>query len=370
MEFKALLSKSILLDKSIQFFLNLFSKIFRVIFSKNHVNNGRIAIISLHKIGDSIFTLPAIKAIRDSYGSEKIFLIVYTETKIIFKDLVHEQNIISLDKKEFLFQNRIATRKARRTIDSINPEILIDLTGSITSASLIFKSRANKIIGMNDEYFESIYSDFIPIRNKPHLIERYSEVAELFLHKKVDRNSFEYPINYKRDGRILVHPFAGWTAKEWGLKKYISLTERLSKNYLTSLICQKGEIKNEIIEYLIDNNINLIQTTTLEELISEIKKCSMFIGNDSGPIYLASYFGKPTFSIYGPTNLDYSKPFGKFHRQVNKKLKCSPISSQYCYLSAGRECPSNECMVLLDEEYIFQEINNFINELDIQTVKK
>jgi ADP-heptose:LPS heptosyltransferase len=250
-------------------------------------------------------------------------------------------------------------------IREINPEIIIDLTGTILSASLIFNSSAKNIIGLNEKYFRNVYSDFIPIRKKPHLIERYCDVAELILKEKVDKNYFEYPINFDRDGVILIHPFAGWTAKEWGLKKYISITERLSKNYSTSLICQKGDLKNEIIDYLKKSNIKLIQTISLEELINEIEKCSLFIGNDSGPLYLAAINGKPTFTIYGPTNQDYSKPFGKFHKQINKKLRCSPISDQYCFLSAGRECPSNECMVLLNEDYIYEEIIKLINELEI-----
>lgn len=369
MEFKPILYKYNILDKSIELILNLFGKFARMIYSKNSDAAENVAIISLHKIGDSVFTIPAIKAITDSYDSQKIFLIAYTETKIIFKDLVQEQNITTLDKKEFLFHNRIATRKARKIIDDIKPKIIIDLTGSITSASLIYKSSAYKIFGMNEKYFKSIYSDFTEIRKKPHLIERYCEVAELFLNKKVDRNSFEYPIKFQKDGAILVHPFAGWTAKEWGLKRYINLTERLIKNYDASLIFQNGEIKNEIIDYLIVNNVKFIQTNSLEELISEIKKCSLFIGNDSGPLYLASYLGKPTFTIYGPTNPDYSKPFGNFHQQIKKSLKCSPTENQYCELEAGRNCPSNECMFLLNGDIVTTKILEFISVLNISNKK-
>ena len=31
-----------------------------------------------------------------------------------------------------------------------------------------------------------------------------------------------------------------------------------------------------------------------------MKKCSVFIGNDSGPVQIASLLGKPTFTIYSP----------------------------------------------------------------------
>ena len=369
MEFKPIISKLIFLDKFLHFALNLFFKFVRIIYTQHQVDNGRLVIISLHKIGDSVFTIPAIKAIISINDPNQIFLIAYNETKIIFNGLLNEQNIITLDKKEFLFENRIATGKARKIINDITPEILIDLTGSITSASLIFKSRVNKIIGMNEKYFKSIYSDFTEIRSNPHLIERYCEVAELYLKKKINRNSFEYPINYEKDGVILVHPFAGWTAKEWGLKKYITLTKRLIKNYNASLIFQKNEINKEVTDYLSKNNINFIQTNSLEELIAEIKKCSLFIGNDSGPLYLASYFGKPTFTIYGPTNPDYSKPFGNFHYQIRKILKCSPLKTQYCYLEAGRKCPSNECMYLLTEDIVSEEVLWFIFNLKISNKK-
>lgn len=349
----------------LQLTLDAFLKFIRIIFSKDGNNNGNLLIISLHKIGDSVFTIPAIKEIINSHKYEQIFLVVYSETKIIFNEVLNVQNIVTLNKRDFLFGNRIATSNARRIIKKNNPGILIDLTGTITSASLIFNLSTKQIIGMNDVYFKNIYSDFIEKGVKPHLVDRYCDVAELFTKKIRDKYSFEYPINYINNGIILIHPFAGWPAKEWGLNKYIALTERLIKNFDTSLIFQKGEFKEEQIEYLQENNIKFLQTNSLEELIYEIKKCALFIGNDSGPLYLASYFGKPTFTVYGPTNPDYSKPFGNFHQQIRKILKCSPFETQYCYLEAGRKCPSNECMFLLDLVTVENRVLEFIDKLKI-----
>lgn len=365
MEIKPILSKSVFVDKLLEIILNLFWKIIRKIYSNEEKDNNRILIISLHKIGDSIFTLPAIKAIRDNCDPNQIYLLVYSNTQIIFKDLVRAQNVFTVDQNEFKFENRIATSKARKIIRNVNPEILIDLTGSVTSASLIFNSKAKRIIGINEKYYKNIYSEYIEIRRTPHLIEKYCDAAELFLNKKINKEYFEYPINYKNDGIILIHPFAGWAAKQWGLKKYISLTERLSLRFNTALIFPKNEIAIDIIDYLKLSNIKFIETNSLEELISKIQRCSLFIGNDSGPLYLANYFGKPTFTIYGPTNPDYSKPFGNFHHKIKKNLKCSPIETQYCFLSAGRTCPSNECMHLLDESFVEEEVFNFISQLKL-----
>ncbi len=367
MELSEVIKKNSLADNLLYKLLNTFFYLIRLFTKHNSQSNNKILLISLHKIGDSIFTIPAIKAIRDSSDPNQICLLVYTDTRIIFKDVVIDQNIFTVDKNEFKLGNRFATQKARKLIKEIDPGIVIDLTGSITSASLIFNSKAKRIIGINEKYFKNIYSDFTEVRITPHLVERYCYAAELFLNKKIDRRSFEYPTNYKNNGVILIHPFAGWAAKEWGLRKYISLTEELGLKLNTALIFPKNEVAADVIDYFKLNKIKFIETKSLEELISEIKNCSMFIGNDSGPIYLANYFGKPTFTIYGPTNPDYSKPFGNFHQEIKKNLKCSPIETQYCFLSAGRKCPSNECMKMLDVESVAKQVSDFIISLNIET---
>ncbi len=365
MELKKIFSKIKLFNRLFQVFLSIFLKAVRILYSHDKINQGRILIISLHKIGDSVFTIPAINSILNEHEKRQVFIMVFEGNKIIYKELFEEQNIFSLNKSNFLFENRIANHLVRKIVKEINPEFLIDLTGTITSASLIFSSSAKKIFGMNDNYFKNVYTDFIRVRKTPHLIEKYSDVAELFLKKKINKSLFEYPINYEKDGLILVHPFAGWAAKEWGLKKSIELVERLRKNFNVSLIFQNDEIEEDVVEYLSVKKINFIQTNDLEELISEIKKCSLFIGNDSGPLYLANYYGKPTFTIYGPTNPEYSKPFGNFHRQIRKILKCTPFDTQYCYLDAGLKCPSNECMNLLDVDIVTNKILEFIIDLEI-----
>ncbi len=367
MELSEVIKKNSIADNLLNKLLDTFFYLVRIFTKHNSQSNNKILLFSLHKIGDSIFTIPAIKAIKESYDPDQICLMVYSDSKIIFKDVINDQNIYAIDKKEFKFGNRIATQKARKLIKEINPGIVIDLTGSITSAFLIFNSKAKRIIGINEKYFKGIYSNFTGIRSKPHLIERYCDAAELFLNKKIDRNSFEYPISYQKDGTILVHPFAGWAAKEWGLRKYISLTESLNLKYRTTLIFPKNEVASDVIDYFKLNKIQFIETNSLEELINEIQKCSLFIGNDSGPLYLANYFGKPSFTIYGPTNPDYSKPFGNFHQEIKKNLKCSPIETQYCFLSAGRRCPSNECMKMLDEESVAEQVSDFIITLNIET---
>jgi len=102
----------------------------------------------------------------------------------------------------------------------------------------------------------------------------------------------------------------------------------------------------------------------VENLIEHINSCSIFIGNDSGPIYIASLLGKPTITIYGPTNPEYSRPIGEHHHVIANTIKCSPEKNkQYCFTTAGMfGCPSFECMNLLNVDEVYNNVAPLIKE--------
>jgi ADP-heptose:LPS heptosyltransferase len=362
MELLKAINKSRLLEKIITILSNILFRIFRGLSVKFTRFPDRVLIISLHKIGDSIFTFPAIASLIEFYKKE-VYLLSFISTKIIYSNILPDNFIITVEENDLKFGNRVATSKARKIIKKINPSVVVDLTGSITSASLIFNCHASKIYGMNEKYFKNIYTRFIDIRRSPHLIQRYTEVAYLVTNKKSCISNFPNLVEKVKTDSILIHPYAGWKAKEWGVRKFIALSEMISAKFNAKLIFKKGEMPEDIKESIIFDNINFIETNSLNELVTEIKKCTLFVGNDSGPLYLAAYFGKPTFTIYGPTNPDYSKPLGKYHSHVRKELRCSPYQEQYCFLSAGRDCPNNICMQLLEVNTVSNEISNFIEKL-------
>jgi heptosyltransferase-2 len=267
-------------------------------------------------------------------------------------------------REDYYFGERIAKSKIRKRLKSLYPEIIIDITGTMMSASLIFSSRARKIIGMNRNQFKAIYDSFITSRTIPHLTNMYLDVVNMVVTFKVEENTNYFENKITIDGKILVQPKAGWDAKEWNLNKFIKLAEKLNMLQETCFIIPANSIPSDIVYELSKKEIDVIQTNSLEGLIEHIKHCFVFIGNDSGPLYIASLLGKPTFTIYGPTNYEYSLPFGNNHEFISKKLKCSPKENeQYCFTTAGIDgCPSFECMNLLEMDEVYNSISNFIND--------
>jgi ADP-heptose:LPS heptosyltransferase len=316
-------------------------------------------------LGDTVFCIPAIKGIYDCYNEYEIFVLCYSESKDILEMDFESENIITIEKKDFLLQRRIAKKICRKTVNDLKPEIIFDLTGDPASASLILTSKAREVIGTNLQYFQKFYTSFVTVRTKPHYMDIYLDVLRT-VKPDYDKYSYQFESNYNPKDKIVIHPFAIRKAKEWNLKKYIKLAERLSSNYDVCLIAPPNFIEEEVIHEIKQLKIDVKVTKSIVELISLIKEASLFISNDSGPTYIASMMGKPTFIIYGPTNPKFSLPFGINHKYYKKELSCSAKEEKICLTLGGINCPSYECLNLITVDEIEDSINNFIRLLGIE----
>jgi len=360
--FTDLINRNKIVSLIINSLFNLFFSVVR--YGNKLIKNedGPLVIISLHRLGDTIFTIPAIRQIHKRYG-KKIIILCFPESVPIYRIEFDDVQVCPVKHEEFLFGQRFAKHSAKSKLRNLKPEILLDLTGSMISASMIYNIKAKQIIGINRKHFSSIYDHLIAVREEPKLIDMYldaiSPLIEIF--SRTDSKKQKKLINPV--GRILIHPFAGWKEKEWNLKSIITLASKLNKNYPVSLITQNNQLSYDVINELDNLNIELIQTNSVDELIKAIIDCSLFIGNDSGPVNIANFLGKPTFSIYGATNPDYTASEEDHQRYIQKKLDCSARQNEkYCTIGVGKyDCPGIQCMNLLTVDEVYNNITPLID---------
>ena len=81
--------------------------------------------------------------------------------------------------------------------------------------------------------------------------------------------------------------------------------------------------------------VNLAGKTTLREMAAFLKRCILFIGNDSGPLHVATAAGIPVIGFYGPGEYHRFKPWGMNHEAFRLGLSCSPCS-QNCLFREPR----------------------------------
>jgi ADP-heptose:LPS heptosyltransferase len=282
----------------------------------------------------------------------------------LFNGIIEKNKLVVIDPKEFFLGNRLSKNNGRKLIKQIEPNTVIDLSGNMASASLIFTSGAVKIIGLRSEHslplIYELYDMSTKIRREPHLMDMYLDVVELIKPISRDHTHYEFPIKSTDSNIALIHPNAGWKAKEWGIDNFLELGKKLKSHFDVRFISENC-FHPLIEEKLKNEGFGIIITKNLNDLILHINDAFILISNDTGPVHVAAFLGIPTFTIFGPTNPDFCKPIGSRHFAFQKKIECSPVYENYCNKYGGYYCEHNKCMTSISNEDVYHSILNFID---------
>ena len=146
-------------------------------------------------------------------------------------------------------------------------------------------------------------------------------------------------------------------AKRWLPERFAEVTERLCRTMRESreqqvsvvIFGAKGEerLGQEIAARLSSRSLVLSGTTTIRELMAAVKRCTVLLTNDTGPMHIASAFQVPVVAIFGPTDWRTTSPFGSAHAIVREPVDCAP-----CLL---RECPiDHRCMTRVSVDQVYE----------------
>ncbi len=327
-----------------------------------YVRSEEILIISLHRLGDSILTLHAIKELKNLHPGQRFRILTFKEFHFIYSTIFDGDDILTCSSRDFFFGQRLARLSLILRLREHQFREVIDISGDTHTASLITFMRVSKRFGISKYHFKNIYDKAADVRTGPHLADIYYDAVESRFPLLRERNYEPFPLRVQPGGAIILAPFASWPEKEWGLRNFSELAARLSAKYPVKLVIEKGKLSDDIIQGFRSAGAEIRETGSISELSDEIKKSSFLFGVDSGPVHLAAFHGLPTLAIYGPTNPVYCKPFGAHHRIIRKKLYCTPESQNYCMLDAGRNCATRDCLMNITPDEVYEEIIRIVRE--------
>jgi hypothetical protein len=122
------------------------------------------------------------------------------------------------------------------------------------------------------------------------------------------------------EGRaVLVHPGSGARRKCWPAERFAALIERLrSEDRPVRIIMGEVELETWPREEVarIAGVTEVVRPATYVELLDELMKAGVYVGNDSGPSHLAGMIGLPTVALFGPSNAQHWRPMGPAVRVI------------------------------------------------------
>ena len=274
----------------------------------------KVLFITSTRIGDAVLSTSILNYLKNRFPHCSLYIATGKTAALLFKNFKNVKKIFILEKKFFkIHWLELWSRTFFNKWD-----IVIDLRGSIISYFLFNKKKyvyksINKNIHRLDELAILMETKHLPLPWIPVLKKDMKKISKDFLKLK---NS------------IAIGASANWPAKIWPSKNFVKLIhmffkeKQFGKKKSIVFFGSSKDLKNikKITKHLKKFKVkNFCGKLNLIEVAAHLKKCKIFIGNDSGLMHIASASGIPTLGLFGPSLESRYAPKGNNAYYIRKK---------------------------------------------------
>jgi heptosyltransferase-3 len=332
-----------------------------------------ILIVELTRLGDVVSAIPAIHLLKSHFTNATVHLLVDRSFVTLLKGIdldVQVHGVTDLHTKTGLWMGVNSAR-------SIRPDLAISMSPPRRNAVVCLASGAPAKVGylthVNTltpyllttpvesfgcalEAQVSYGSERIAERGlkicKAFGIQRSNVVSEFMLrgeeYHKTQMQLRSLGV-IPDEPYIVIHPFAAWEYRMWGLDRYETLIGRLLSLHKYHIVIVCGENEVDKLDGLWkrfggEPGVHFYTSGDLFEAAVAIKGAALFIGNDSGPIHIAVGLGVKVLGMYGPAAPELTAPLTRDGVFLYKRVECSPCTQLVCVR------PENPCLGLISTE--------------------
>jgi lipopolysaccharide heptosyltransferase II len=335
----------------------------------------RILVRGTNWIGDAIMSAPAMRRLRSSFPEANITLLASARTTAVFEDSPLCDEVIQYRRRAEGLRTFIETVK---TIRARRFDLAVLFQNAFEAALLSYLGGARLRIGYAEQGRGFLLTHRLhhgPEHRNRHQVHDYldivAECERICLGSDLKANDSSVPsliassrqkdaamallecFGIETGSRSLVAINAGATnsrAKCWPAERFATLADRLAKEMDAQIVLigapSELEYADNVISSMETNGVaDLTGKTSLVELIGLLDRCDLVITNDTGPAHIAAALGRPTITIFGPTNEFETAP------PASEILRAEGIDCARCML---RDCPiDHRCMTRISADSVF-----------------
>jgi heptosyltransferase-2 len=155
-----------------------------------------------------------------------------------------------------------------------------------------------------------------------------------------------------QDFLVGIHSGARSVTRQWGRENFAVVAQRLHAQYPIKILWFQDPSQTRPDAQHTDDFISL--SLPLRQFMAVLKRCRLFICNDSGPMHISTALGVPVVAVFGPTQPRWFGPLGPDDRIVIQSgFWCRPcfdyclFDQPYCLRTISVESVFNAAIVAL-----------------------
>ncbi len=158
---------------------------------------------------------------------------------------------------------------------------------------------------------------------------------------------------------VVIHAGTGAAVKLWRTEAWASIANTLHSTCSAHIVLTGSASERPMLEEIargITSTLLLITDATVGQLAAILKRASLVLGVDNGPLHLAVAQGTPTLQIFGPTDTHIFGPWGPVqqHVVIASTHRCPSCSVIPCGRLDFRtdELSAHPCVRLVSEQEV------------------
>jgi heptosyltransferase-2 len=333
-----------------------------------------ITIVQMAHIGDLILMLPALKKIK-ILTNYKINLVVSSQNFLIANKLKYIDNVMVADAPYFSRGKKVSYLNFISQLIKIKSDLVFDVRGDLRNIFFIkLFVRKKYFAGYNVGGGEALLDISLQYKHGGHITGLLEPLFDYLSIPDIDSSycwhqedipydeikDLDFPSNF-----LVVHLGTGASARKWPVEHFITTIESLAKITQVYVLGTRHDLSEEQLQTIIKipNVVNCIGKFTILQSIYILKKCSLFLGLDSGFSHIAAMLKKKVFVVFsGTVNKNVWKPYSFDKDQVvliNKSVACDLVTG------CGKlVCANNICMKQVYPDRVISVLESYINNSD------
>jgi ADP-heptose:LPS heptosyltransferase len=290
-------------------------------------------------LGDCLLLTSPVRALKEEFSDFQISVVVESRFADCFDGNPDFAEVLSIEKK--FSAAKLIARKFHA---------ILNLHGGPTSLAYSWMARGARI-GAPQFRCRWLYSGLVPaVEPHTHCVDAtMSAFRWLGLQRTTDAPPLQYADHPREASRmraamrnrkyVVIHPGALQTTKRWEAQRFAKLARALESEGLTIALVGGPGDESVVAEVAHDvPGATILLGQTIPELAEVIRGARLYVGNDSGPMHLASAVGTPIIAVWGSSDSRAWRPWSVPSRVVQNPFECNPCPGYRCLVADTPLC--------------------------------